>query len=864
MTHELPRDYMPVEAGEQRALLLALAVPLRFSVEALNAVRGRGLGGAQGAATVELLTEYGQLRQFGTWMQMRESLRLEVLEKAASADLASAVATWLAVSGREPNVPEDMHLSVLAGETSIDVVAGNVRAALDAECRLEWWTNVLADFANFAVFREELDRDYSPLLAVALARCSREAESQRYLATALRRFYEDSHATPDTPRALLKASNAAACASRKETAESSADAVDRPSKGDMLRDAIRVSEEQTRWNDLCEAKHAYGIHLSRFSVNQPRAHEVLASAEQLARTHHLNRLLAPILATRARVIARSSHDEDGSHVAEQLLAESIRVAVQEGMHAHVAVALGRLGGLYFEAERPSDGDLCMAASLDLSRTTGDLSMASRSASRWADYVATIDAGRGLSLRRTAVDLAEATGDAGVQASAYLGLVRFLVEQGLGSDSEILMVAELAEDRAGVAQTDWKGKADLDALLSRRARATLARARELARTDGEPEAEVACREALQMAEHASDRRLQARILAAYARLLQRWPHRAAEARRAAESARDAAAAVARPQPTIRMPVSDGASSPSTGSVALDYALVGGGFPRGSIVTVSGPDAAANSCLVDQLIGEASRRGQTAALVVARDSPGVSRPEVAIPDVSYLRVSCTATLDEAVAALSQLVSADAFDVVAVASSVASSQAQVDSLRRALARISAPAGSERPVVVLTADLDFDSGVFRSSVRRPSNQWFLRLIPIGPIRAHGKVVGRRVMVNVTCSRPLRNFAVTYIDIIRGKGLSHEGALLDVGSALGVIRKRGAYYDFRGQSLGCGRAAASEFLVVNPEIAREIEAAIGQVSRRPSGFRHPANLSQSRESVHDTPAENRPSATRKSDKTHQ
>ena len=289
---------------------------------------------------------------------------------------------------------------------------------------------------------------------------------------------------------------------------------------------------------------------------------------------------------------------------------------------------------------------------------------------------------------------------------------------------------------------------------------------------------------------------------------------------------------------------------TGSLALDMALGVGGIPRGRITEIFGPEASGKTTLAQHIIAEAQRMGGVAAFI---DVEHVLDPSYAAKcgvDVDNLYISQPDTGEQALEITEALVRSGAVDVIAIDSVAALvPRAEIEGemgdahvglqarlMSQALRKLAGAIKRSNTAVVFTNQLRMQIGVlygnpevtpggralkFYSSIR-------LDMRHVQAIKEGGEVIGSRIKVRVKKNKVAPPFRSAEFDIMYNEGISKGGDILDVGTEMEIIEKRGAYYSYGDIRLGQGRENAREFLRQNPEISNEIEERIREEAGLP------------------------------------
>jgi len=282
---------------------------------------------------------------------------------------------------------------------------------------------------------------------------------------------------------------------------------------------------------------------------------------------------------------------------------------------------------------------------------------------------------------------------------------------------------------------------------------------------------------------------------------------------------------------------------TGSIALDLALGIGGVPRGRIVEIFGPESSGKTTVCQHVIAEAQRKGGVAAFIDVEHAldPGYAR--ACGVNVDELLVSQPDTGEQALEITETLIRSGGIDVVVVDSVAALvPRAEIEGemgdsfvgiqarlMSQALRKLTGAVSRSNTSLVFTNQLREKIGVmFGNPETTPGGRALkfyasvrLDIRRVETIKSGQDSVGNRVRVKVVKNKVAPPFRVAEFDVMYGEGISKEGGLLDVGVAMDVVDKTGAWFTFAETRLGQGREAAKEFLKSNPPIATEIESRI-------------------------------------------
>ena len=282
---------------------------------------------------------------------------------------------------------------------------------------------------------------------------------------------------------------------------------------------------------------------------------------------------------------------------------------------------------------------------------------------------------------------------------------------------------------------------------------------------------------------------------------------------------------------------------TGSIALDLALGVGGIPRGRVTEVFGPESSGKTTLCQHVIAEAQRRGGVAAFIDVEHAldPGYAR--ACGVNVDELLVSQPDTGEQALEITETLIRSGGIDIVVVDSVAALvPRAEIEGemgdsfvgiqarlMSQALRKLAGAVSRSNTSLVFTNQLREKIGVmFGNPEVTPGGRALkfyatvrLDIRRVETIKNGTESIGNRVRVKVGKNKVAPPFRVAEFDIMYGEGISREGGLLDVGVAMDVVTKTGAWFTFGETRLGQGREAAKGFLRDNPVTGADIEARI-------------------------------------------
>ena len=242
---------------------------------------------------------------------------------------------------------------------------------------------------------------------------------------------------------------------------------------------------------------------------------------------------------------------------------------------------------------------------------------------------------------------------------------------------------------------------------------------------------------------------------------------------------------------------------TGSIALDYALGVGGYPRGRIVEIYGPESSGKTTLAIHAIAEAQKQGGIAAFIDAEHAFDRFYAEKLGVDVNNLWISQPDNGEQALQIADQLISSSAIDILVVDSVAALTPKKGEKIGVMFGNPETTTGGNA--------LKFYASV-RIDIRRVTS-----------IKDGDEVIGNQVRVKVVKNKVAPPFRKCEFEITFGEGISKVGEIVDLGVEYGIIQKSGSWFSYGGSKLGQGRDGVKRVLKDNPELCEELEAKIMQ-----------------------------------------
>jgi len=283
--------------------------------------------------------------------------------------------------------------------------------------------------------------------------------------------------------------------------------------------------------------------------------------------------------------------------------------------------------------------------------------------------------------------------------------------------------------------------------------------------------------------------------------------------------------------------------ASGSISLDAALGVGGFPRGRVIEVFGPESSGKTTLALQVIAQAQKVGGAAAFIDAEHALDPAYARKLGVDVDNLIVSQPDCGEQALEITNALVASGGVDVVVIDSVAALvPKAELEGemgdshmglharlMSQALRKLTGVVARTNTLLVFINQVREKIGVmfgnpetttggralkFYSSVR-------VEVRRMAAIKDGEKVVGNRTKIKVVKNKVAAPFREAEVDILYGEGVSREGDLLDLGVTQELVEKSGSWFSYAGERIGQGRENARAYLIANPEIREQLDAAL-------------------------------------------
>ena len=286
---------------------------------------------------------------------------------------------------------------------------------------------------------------------------------------------------------------------------------------------------------------------------------------------------------------------------------------------------------------------------------------------------------------------------------------------------------------------------------------------------------------------------------------------------------------------------------TGSIGLDLALGVGGYPRGRVIEIYGPEASGKTTLTLHAIAEAQKKGGIAAFIDAEHAFDSAYASSLGVDIENLLISQPDNGEQALEIADHLISSGAVDLVVVDSVAAlTPKSEIDGemgdskmglharlMSQALRKLTATISKTGCTCIFINQIRMKIGVmfgnpetttggnalkFYSSIR-------LDIRRIGAIKNGENIAGNRTRVKVVKNKVAPPFKKVEFDIMFGQGISRSGEILDKAVDLDIVNKSGSWFSYNETKLGQGRDAVKQMILDNPELCEEIETKIKEIS---------------------------------------
>ena len=278
---------------------------------------------------------------------------------------------------------------------------------------------------------------------------------------------------------------------------------------------------------------------------------------------------------------------------------------------------------------------------------------------------------------------------------------------------------------------------------------------------------------------------------------------------------------------------------SGTLSLDLAM-GGGYPKGRIIEVYGPESSGKTTLALHAIAEVQRSGGTAAFIDAEHALDPAYAKRLGVDTANLLVSQPDNGEQALEIVETLVRSNAVDII-VLDSVAAlvPQAEIDGdmgdslpglqarlMSQALRKLTGIINKSKATVVFINQIRMKIGVMFGNPETTTGGNALKFYAslrmdirrTGQIKTGEDVIGNRVKVKIVKNKVAPPFRIAEFDIMFNEGISTTGDVLDLAVVHGIVDKAGAFFKYNNETIGQGREAAKQYLKDNPKVLKEID----------------------------------------------
>ena len=282
---------------------------------------------------------------------------------------------------------------------------------------------------------------------------------------------------------------------------------------------------------------------------------------------------------------------------------------------------------------------------------------------------------------------------------------------------------------------------------------------------------------------------------------------------------------------------------TGSIGLNAALGVGGYPRGRIIEIYGPESSGKTTLAIHAIAEAQKLGGIAAFIDAEHAFDRFYAANLGVDIDNLLISQPDNGEQALEIADQLIHSSAVDIIVIDSVAAlTPKAEIEGdmgdnkvglqarlMSQALRKLTSAISKTRTTCIFINQLREKIGVMFGNPETTTGGNALKFyasvrIDIRPgqaIKNGEEVLGRQTKVKIVKNKVAPPFRKAEFDIMFGEGISRAGEIIDLGSDMGIIKKSGSWFSYNDTKLAQGRDAAKQVILDNPELAEELEGLI-------------------------------------------
>ncbi len=279
---------------------------------------------------------------------------------------------------------------------------------------------------------------------------------------------------------------------------------------------------------------------------------------------------------------------------------------------------------------------------------------------------------------------------------------------------------------------------------------------------------------------------------------------------------------------------------SGSIALDIALGVGGYPKGRIIEIFGPESSGKTTFALHAIAEAQKKGGYAAFIDAEHALDPTYAKALGVDTDNLILSQPDNGEQALEIVEALVRSNVIDIIvidSVAALVPKAEIEGDMgdshvglqarlMSQAMRKLAGIINKSKTVAIFINQIREKVGVLFGSPETTSGGRALKFYStirldirrVDQIKQGTEAIGNLTRIKVVKNKVAPPFKIAEVDLIYGKGISYEGEVLDLATNLDIVEKSGSWFSYNGERLGQGRETVKELLRQNPELAKEIE----------------------------------------------
>ncbi len=289
---------------------------------------------------------------------------------------------------------------------------------------------------------------------------------------------------------------------------------------------------------------------------------------------------------------------------------------------------------------------------------------------------------------------------------------------------------------------------------------------------------------------------------------------------------------------------------TGAISFDAALGVGGFPRGRVIEIFGPESSGKTTIALHVVAEAQKRGGMAAFIDAEHALDAVYAKKLGVDVDNLLVSQPDYGEQALEITEALVRSNAVDVLVIDSVAALvPKAELDGemgdslpglharlMSQAMRKLTAIVAKSKICLIFINQIREKIGIMFGNPETTTGGRALKFYSsvrvdirrIAAIKDGDRVVGNRTKVKIVKNKIAAPFREAEFDILYGEGISKEGDLIDIAAERNILEKSGAWFSYAGERIGQGRENARQFFRENPDVRKKVEVAVRKALNLP------------------------------------